>query len=134
MCQKKERDANVTVAIVIVFQKCLALNVPPMQVYFYLTKANPFEFQLLYKIVFENLIKMIQLVCKTDADCKVNGTSAIEGATCVECVCMSEMAGTCGEDSGNFIFLYLNQVFFIKFLILHASVRPYNNFIGTNLF
>ena len=58
---------------------------------------------------------MIQLVCKTDADCKVNGTSAIEGATCVECVCMSEMAGTCGEDSGNFIFIYLNQVFFIKF-------------------
>ena len=71
---------------------------------------------------------MIQLVCKTDVDCMKNGTAVIEGATCVDCICISEMAGTCGEDSGKFIFVYLNQVF------LYASVRPYNNFICTSLF
>ena len=55
---------------------------------------------------------MIQLVCKTDVDCMKNGTAVIEGATCVDCICISEMAGTCGEDSGKSIFVYLNQVFF----------------------
>ena len=42
---------------------------------------------------------------------------------------MSEMAGTCGEDSGNFIFIYLNQLFFIKFTLCQCYEYLYNCYI-----